>query len=314
MIFLSFFKKILLYFYFIFFNAKNRIIKHFRLFFIPKVIKKRAKIGVFAIDISTPFGLGSKLCWMIEILAYCDEHSYIPFFRFSYPNEKDDYFNVFFKIKNEKKISCSNFTKINSMLELGFKKNYGDELTIKKAGELLRKYFIISEKIQDEVDSFIDKSWKDNNIIGVHYRGTDKIGEAPKVLYEEVLKNIIYVNNHFLKSNNIFVASDDNNFIIWIRKNLIDFNVITREDYLRSNDEIPVHTKANVDKLEINKDALINLLLLSRCDFLLKSCSFLSDVSKLLNPSLPTVVLNRPYDRAMWFPISKILLEMPYLP
>ena len=145
----------------------------------------------------------------------------------------------------------------------------------------------------------------------MHYRGTDKTKESPVVPYDTVKRNI----EHYLKlhpeTDCVFIASDDINFIENMEWASVGRSIIYRNDSLRSQDGNSIHESADTNKYEVNRDAIVNCLLLSRCDALLKTASILSGWSKLFNPKLPVVVLNQPYEQ--WFPerdlIRKNLFE-----
>jgi hypothetical protein len=77
---------------------------------------------------------------------------------------------------------------------------------------------------------------------------------------------------------------------------------VFRQDSARSRDGRSIHGSPEADKYDINRDAIVNCLLLSRCNALLKTASILSGWSKLFNPRLPVVMLNRPSGEHLWFP------------
>jgi hypothetical protein len=62
------------------------------------------------------------------------------------------------------------------------------------------------------------------------------------------------------------------------------------------------------------RDAIVNCLILSRCEALLKTASILSAWSKLFNPRLPVVMLNRPPDEHLWFPERVLVGENLFEP
>jgi hypothetical protein len=307
-------KKTVLKIYFLVFNTLAHAKHVYRLRRVPAMVRKRSKSGVLAIDICTDHGFGAKIEWCIEILAYCDEHQLQPAIKFTYPGNNKDYFAPYFSIKQIKDKQLSQFTKINLMKELGFGKDYGTLLTIEKAHQLINKYIIVNDWVQNEVDLFCQENFKGGKVIGVHYRGTDKVGEAPEIPYEKVIRNIQHVQRTYYNDASVFLATDDNKFIAHLQKALPQVPLIMRTDYQRSDNDKPVHTNVTLDKFEVNRDALVNCLLLSRCDFLIKSSSFLSDISKLFNPEVPVVMLNKPYDRAFWFPASEIVKDMAFAP
>jgi hypothetical protein len=58
---------------------------------------------------------------------------------------------------------------------------------------------------------------------------------------------------------------------------------------------------------EKGEDALVNALLLSRCSTLIRTTSFLSAFTSIFNPKLKVILLNKPYDRYLWYPETEIL-------
>jgi CMP-N-acetylneuraminic acid synthetase len=146
----------------------------------------------------------------------------------------------------------------------------------------------------------------------VHYRGTDKVLEAPLVNYDKVILNIEYYLRKFPETNGVFISSDDINFIEYIKKASIRKPIIYRDDSFRSRDGKPVHKVTDINIYEMNRDALVNCLILSRCNALIKGASILSAWSKLFNPQLDLVMLNTPYDQKLWFPERELIKEVIY--
>ena len=270
---------------------------------ISLLAKYNSRNGVFAIEIKSSIGLGAKLEWCLEILAYCHDNGLVPQFKFSYPNSEksEDYFGKFFKLKgiiNENK--PVKFTTISSIIELNLGKDYDTILNIELAAYLIHKYLAVKQDVLSEVESFCHQHFANRRVLGVHYRGTDKTKESPVVPYDTVKRNI----EHYLKlrpeTDSVFIASDDINFIENMERASVGRSIIYRNDSLRSRDGNSIHESADTNKYEVNRDAIVNCLLLSRCDALLKTASILSGWSKLFNPKLPVVVLNQPYEQ--WFP------------
>ncbi len=300
--------------YFFFGNAGSALKAGVRRVIVPGLIRRRQKDGILAIDICNIHGLGAKLEWALEIMAYCEEMKLRPRFRFSYPGS-EDYFADYFYIPNAREDERGiKFTRIKEMSELGLAKDYDKLLSIGYANQLIVKYLGIKEFILAEVDGFCRDHFGDKKILGIHYRSTDKAGEAPTVPYEKVKMNMEHYIDRYPETAAAFISTDDKNFSTFIQSRFQTCPLIFREDYFRSSDHSSVHHNQKLDKYEVNRDALINCLLLSRCHALIKTSSFLSDWSKLFNPSLPVVVLNKPYDQTLWFPASQIMKELLYSP
>jgi hypothetical protein len=277
--------------------------------------KFNSRNGVFAVELKSSVGLGAKLEWCLEILAYCHDNGLVPQFKFSYPNstKAEDYFDKFFKLKESiVENKPVRFTTINSIIELNLGKDYDRVLTIELATYLIDKYLAVKQEILSEVESFCHQNFANRKVLGVHYRGTDKTKESPAVSYDTVKRNI----EHYLKlrpeTDSVFIASDDMNFIENMESASVGRSIIYRNDSLRSRDGNSIHESEDTNKYEVNRDAIVNCLLLSRCDALLKTASILSGWSKLFNPKLPVVVLNQPYE--LWFPERDLIRENVFVP
>lgn len=266
------------------------------------VIRANSKKGIMAVDIRSEHGFGAKIMWCLEILLYCEENNLSPDFRFTYSKKdvKNDFFNPFFAVFEKRNYPQNyNFAVIGDIHELNLPKDYNKLMTVDIANHLIKKYLIIREEIIEEVNTFCLSNFSQATVLGVHYRGTDKHLESPVVSYDKVKRNIeLYLKNHSY-TNCIFVSSDDDNFITFIKKVGLGIKIIIRNDSFRSSDDVAIHY-SNTNKYDINRDAIVNCLILSRCDALMKCSSILSGISKLFNPVLPIVMLNKPYKS--WFP------------
>lgn len=259
-----------------------------------------------AVEIKNSVGIGARLEWVLEILAFCDDHKLSPRFRFSYSDSDTDYFAPFFKINDPEHLSegVLPFAKIFTIGDLKLEKNYDQSLTLARASELIQKYLRVQDDIQQEVDSFCEEHFQGRRILGVHYRGTDKHTEAGAVTHTNVEENIQYYLQQHPDVEAIFISTDAADFIKEIEKSTIKKQIFYRDDSFRSTDEVAIHFSRQ-NKYDINRDALVNCLLLSRCDALIKSASILSAWSVLFNPDIHLVMLNKPYDT--YFPERELI-------
>ena len=153
---------------------------------------------------------------------------------------------------------------------------------------LIEKYIHIKPHIQDKINSFVANRFKNIEfLIGVHYRGTDKVStgsEAPRVPYArvtEVLKE--QINALAGKKYLIFVATDELDFICYL------------------SNEFPGKICVNMEAHEINnnylrgQNALIDCVLLSKADLIIRTASNLSLVSSFFNYKVPVVELSKGY-------------------
>lgn len=163
------------------------------------------------------------------------------------------------------------------------------KMSRERGSELIKKYVRLKPHVQKRLDTFMEKHFKDN-VIGVHYRGTDKKSEASTLSYEEVASSLekeIDSDEH----TKIFVATDDENFITYMQTRFP--GKIICLDAIRSHDDKPIHYPRSNDMYKKGEDAVIDCLLLSRCSKLYKMASNLSDTSCKFNPLLSVTNLNR---------------------
>jgi len=178
--------------------------------------------------------------------------------------------------------------------------NYDGEyyLPRKKAHALILKYIRIKPEITQEIEAFIKKHFDGAFVIGVHYRGTDKHTEAPEVDYERVKAAIdAVIVEQDDSPYKIFVASDSQKFIDYIH--LTFPNKIITTDAIRSTDGNPLHygtkQKEALYYYRHGKETVIDALLLSHTDTLIRTNSNLSLCSSFFNPDLPVIELNKKY-------------------
>jgi hypothetical protein len=131
-------------------------------------------------------------------------------------------------------------------------------------------------------------------VIGLHYRGTDKVKgpsiQAARVDYafiSRLLRELVRLPFDF----SLFVATDEAGFISFLQNNYPGELHFTQSE--RSEGETPVHLGAGSSSpSQLGMEALVDSVLLSRCDFLLRCESNLSHVSSFFNPDLKSLNLS----------------------
>jgi hypothetical protein len=201
--------------------------------------------------------------------------------------------------------------RIDGIRQLGLPESYDLQLDLEIASRLVRKYIGIKKEILDAVDHFVDRYLKNRRVLGIHYRGTDKRAEAPLLSYPEFKKSICQFLDEDRNVNCLFVSSDEQRFVHFVENEFShDLPVVYHDDTERSETDVAIHRSKQGNRYKKAEEAVLNCLLLSRCDALLKSASILSGWSKLFNPELPVVLLNRPFDGQLWFP-DRDLVSQP---
>jgi hypothetical protein len=273
--------------------------------------------NIFSIDIRSDFGFFAVMQVYLYILLHCDKNNLTPVVRFSGKNysceeRNGNWFENYFHSKVPAPLETSKLSPsrrihtsvIMNVHDLGLREKYGRVLTLDIASALLEKYMGVREDILSEVDRFTKEAFCEETL-GVHYRGTDKASEAPRVEWATVRSEVLSLLEKVGTIRTIFLASDEPEFIEYFVASSWPVKVVQYNCAEIYRGGIPTH-KTIGDGYQKGKEALITCLLLSRCEYCLKTSSYLSAWSKLFNPKLKVMMLNRPHDHANWFPDREI--------
>jgi hypothetical protein len=166
-------------------------------------------------------------------------------------------------------------------------------LSRERAGEIIRKYVRVKPHIQDKIDRFVEAHFRNEHVVGVHYRGTDKSSEAPRVAFEVVRKEI---QNAVAGASQwvVFVATDEQGFLDYIR-GVFGAKVVCI-NACRSTNHEPIHhidgAWAKTNRYNLGEEAVIDCVLLSRTSVMIRTHSNLSSSAANINPTLPVIDLN----------------------
>jgi hypothetical protein len=178
--------------------------------------------------------------------------------------------------------------KITDAQQADFANQALSQMSREEAHRLLQKYIVIKKPLQKEIESFVEQHFKDQFVIGVHYRGTDKISEAPRIAYEEVYRVVDRVIGEQTQYK-LFIATDEQAFLDEI-SNRYSGRVICL-NAIRSTNGQAIHASRK-NGYQKGKEALFDCILLSKTQFLIRTASNLSACSTLFNPTLPVILLN----------------------
>jgi hypothetical protein len=251
---------------------------------------------------NVPHGLfGATMTWILEILPFLKKKCLYP----NWDINTQLYGKIIPGIINPKRVNTESKT-IESLMTL--KKLFAHEYTENEcslANELFFEYFDISPEILYTVALYEKKLI--GKTLGIHFRGTDKIksDEADYISKDMVINNIF----NYLKSNTtyttILIISDESEFIdkmldIFSNK---DYNIVCTNAKKSFDSNYPIHYQANCN-IEFAKEAMVDSLILSKCDYVIKTSSCLSDWIKIWNPTIEVYNLNK--FNYNWFPQSII--------
>lgn len=159
---------------------------------------------------------------------------------------------------------------------------------------IILKYFKLRSEIKTALSEFKKANFSQSKILGVHYRGTDKITEYALVEFKEYESKIRIALESKL-FDKIFFCSDELKLRARVKKKFGDKVVIyeTAAKYHRSseNHELGIHFTQSTPFLA-GQDALIECYILSQCNALLSSSrSSMSLFATFINPNLFHIVL-----------------------
>lgn len=152
----------------------------------------------------------------------------------------------------------------------------------------------LKNKVINEIESFANTHFNKQPVIGVHYRGTDKVEglkkESNRVPYEAVTSVLAQLDPRIF----FFIATDEQAFLDAM-KTAFKGRIIQRNQE-RSENGTPLHDidPNSTGNLGYSRglDALIDAHLLAKTNAIIRTDSNLSLVSGFLNPDIPVIKLS----------------------
>jgi hypothetical protein len=158
----------------------------------------------------------------------------------------------------------------------------------KKGQAFTAKYIRVRQEILGHVEGILRAHVDGQFLVGAHIRGTD-MRYAPTVpleSYIQQLDNMVSENDQI----RIFIATDQQQYIEILKKRYGDRMFF--QDCLRSHNAMNQQTFKREDKSKLGEEVLIDALLLSSCDFILKCPSAVGEFAHYFNPDLDSLDLN----------------------
>lgn len=274
-------------------------------------------------------GFFCSLTWMLEALPYIETNvlDKTPFgFEFyshnygSYPN-----FSVFGKHLITHYPALSNPDKTIDLKDLiTFKKLDSD---FQYAHDLFFKYFDFSPEIYSEASAMSDL-FSNKNILGLHYRGTDKLNVnwADHTCVDDYLQVVDdYLSTHVVDGiyfctdsfsfKNTMITKYSNRYELFYNQNqyvsekplhlsrLTVLENLTKSIRHGSPLEKNLEEECTINEHEL-KQVIVDSIVLSRCSTVIKTHSLVSSFSKIINPQLQIYRLNGCSE--MYYPESYI--------
>jgi hypothetical protein len=156
---------------------------------------------------------------------------------------------------------------------------------------LVARHVRMRPHLQKKVDFYVRENFADAFVIGVHYRGTDKWQDAPRVPYGEMRATVERAARTVGTAQwKIYLATDEQAFLDYMVDTYAD-RVLFREMF-RSSDGRPIDVVNSDSNYKKGEDAVLDCAILARTRFLIRTASNLSLCSTFFNPALPEILLN----------------------
>lgn len=305
-----------------------RVILEIKLKLFYLLNNKKSKLVIYFDIYRETIGMFAELNWVLYCIKYSKSVNALPIVIISsktYHGHDDtgsdwleQYFNMDWRI-----IPNSSYVihiRLKSLNQLPFlNSRLGKLSNLWEAHSMFQQYLQPLPYIQEKVNEFIKSNLR-SNFIGIHWRGTDKVLEAPSVSVDKIITKALAICEFLAeKPKYFFIASDDQNLILQVKNEFKSIfptiPVIYRDSLEKSENSIPIHHRKNLSVLQRHKmgeDALIDSLILSQGIALIRTASFLSGWCSVFNPALPVYLVNKPYDKCLWFPDREVLFISDY--
>jgi hypothetical protein len=161
--------------------------------------------------------------------------------------------------------------------------------------DILKKYLVFQPSIISKVENFVNSNFK-GKVLGVHLRGSDcyidnlrpkiPLGYFKDIISEHLSDyDTIFVATDTLEYRNYFINHFPNKVVFYDSKSIISFD----SDY----NFFSIH---EVDNSGTNgDDVLVESLILSKTDFLLRNRSNIAHFAQMMNPNLECHQLDLPF-------------------
>lgn len=261
-------------------------------------------------------GFFAHMNFCLAIFQYCERHGLRPQVRCTSPNYADprrgpDLLEYYFDkppaaMANPGKVKYTTLTNDVKNLALGIR----PDTTLEDARRLFRRHLVVKPHIVEMVERCWENVGGQGPVVGVHYRGTDKSLESPRVS----LAHCLGVTRRYITQNPnttaVFVASDEQRFVDGFKEAITELPVFSRDDHYRSCNLEPIHNyRFGGGGYEKGEDALVNALLLSKCTALIRTTSLLSAWASVFKPDIKVILLNMAYDNRTWYPETEIIRQ-----
>jgi hypothetical protein len=281
---------------------------------VPQGLKFRvAKNDVhFGLDVTGRIGMGAMMTNLVLLLRFVELKSMPADIRFTNPlygdEEGENWLPKYFVIKGITESfdrPCFNISNSWDFRMIGA----DTVISLAEAHAIFSRRVAFSELVEQTFEDFLNHANMPEETLGVHFRGTDKASEAAIVSQDDMLIAINKaINDRDVK--HIFLATDEPSFQ---EKMIQTFGTSMITFYEQSGVDLnsggPIHFSDASGSAKA-LDALINIRLLARCNYIVRTASYMSGWAKVLNPAQEVIMLNKLSTNSHRFPDTEIAYLM----
>jgi hypothetical protein len=261
----------------------------------------------FTVSITGSMGMGAIIIHVLKLLRHADTNGLIPIIRANNPlyaeqpdeNILETYFGTLAPLPTTS-------AKLR-FIEVEYEEHYmglnvRKEMSLEEARSIFNRYLKFSDNIRVIVDRYINENGG-AFALAIHYRGTDKFLEAPMVPFERVFR-VCHKILEECSTKTVFLATDSPEFAEAIKTAFPTIKFFSFEFTIPLDPGAPRHF-STLKPSEKAIEALVNIVLLSKCRFLVRTSSYLSAVSCIMNKEIKVVTLGN-LEKPKLFPERQI--------
>lgn len=255
---------------------------------------------------------GQILLHILEILPYLKRHDLRPKFiiKSIHYGDPENNYNIFPSIIKTTYIPPSTNTGDNDIIKLQHLRKieghpkYSFHKNFQLAHDLFFEYFEFNDMINQNVSEMCAQYFTNKNVLGIHYRGTDKNKDKLQT-NNQPYENFFVIVSDFLSTRNdvdvLFVSTDEAQFLDYIKKYIPSrIKVVSFDQQRWTPNDVPFRCHQLSSNKTIAETCCIDALLLSKCRTVIKTTSQLSSWAKIFNPDLEIYRTN--CFKHDWFP------------
>jgi hypothetical protein len=276
-----------------------------------QIVRARSNRPYFAVNIASPKGMGAVLSEALLMCHYAKQNGLVPRITSTNPlyasDAGEDFISTYLGMAHENVVPGLHPMHYRTRWSF-YHLDFAWHLSLPEASTLFWTYFPPKQIITDRVEAILANVSGRKFDLSIHYRGTDKALEAPLVNFEVFKKAIFDYKASGCNLNAIFLATDDPDFEAFVRQILPDTSIAT---YNLGSPIDATRGRHFSDMSPEDKaiESLVNMFLLAAAPTCIRCASYMSAISKIINPELRTVTLNRTHWGSNGFPECEILAD-----